>query len=73
MYELVERKCACGCGKTFKCFPNSPQKYFGREHEPFVKLTSEEYLRKRRDAKNKYFTRAIKIKNALRGKQWEEN
>ena len=36
---LEVRACACGCGKTFKCLPSSPQKLWVRWH-------SKEFLNK---------------------------
>lgn len=33
LITLEMRICACGCGREFRCYPNSPQKYYSKECE----------------------------------------
>lgn len=31
--DLEEKECWCGCGKTWRASPNSPNKYYSYAHE----------------------------------------
>lgn len=31
--NLIERVCKCGCKKTFRCLPNSKQRYISQMHK----------------------------------------
>lgn len=33
-YELIEKRCECGCELTFRCLETSKQQYFSRTHDP---------------------------------------
>jgi len=66
-YETVTRSCACGCDKTFKCFPGSKQQYFSRFHDPEYgdPVNRKAYLKTKTRNFNAWLSRRRKFEKAF--------
>lgn len=51
-YKLVKRYCACKCGKSFMCMPDSKSIYFSEIHYPPEEAVKQ---KRRRTAKGDNF------------------